>query len=127
VGKIRFEHDAANDVHIAYPVWRIESERDCKEWSRQYEAYFERFGRKVDVVFVLDEFHIGPGIGPVWGKYRSELVNRFIRFSVRVHSDGKVSTYAATSFALHGGSVDSAPDVRSATSIILELRRDSGS
>jgi len=43
-------------------------------WHAQFEAFFSRLGRKVDVVIVLDDFRIGPKIGSVWGKYRSDWI-----------------------------------------------------
>lgn len=122
-GSIRFERDEKNDIVIAYPKWHIETEEDCKVWLAQYEAYFAPFGRRVDIIVVLDEFSIGNGIGSVWGSYRAEIHKRFTRHSVRVHANAKVRTYSATSGALHGVPSDEARDVPTAIALIHEHRR----
>lgn len=123
IGSIRFEHDKANDVHIAYVRWFIETEDDCKIWHKQLESYFQKFDRKVDIVFVCDDLKLGPKIGAVWGGYRADLNLRFTRYSVRVHVDAKVASYTATSSAIHGVSFDQARDVPTAIAFIKEQRR----
>jgi hypothetical protein len=122
-GSIRFVHDRANDIHIAYPNWLIETEEDCRAWFRQYETYFRRFGRKVDAIFVLDEFRIGPQIGTTWGNYRARMVREFTRHSVRVHIEARVSTFNATSAAIHGGGYEEARDLPTGVAMIREKRR----
>jgi hypothetical protein len=122
-GTIEFTHDAEHDVHIARPRWAIETEADCKAWFAQYEDYFRGRG-KVDVIFVLDAFQIGKGIGAVWGRYRTEVLRQFTRFSVRVNADIRVSTYVSTSSVQHGASFDEAPDLESALAVIEARRAD---
>jgi hypothetical protein len=122
----RFTYDAVNDVHFAYPHWQIETEEDCRVWVAQYEAYFSKLGRKVDVILVVDKFRIGPKVGRVWGAYRARLLEQFTRYSVRVHQDPRVSTFSATSSVLHGASNLEAPSIAAALTMIAELRRKSG-
>ena len=122
-GTIRFVHDAAHDVHVATPSWLIETEDDCRVWFRQYEEYFRRFARKVDAIFVLDDFRIGPQIGTIWGNYRARMVSEFTRFSVRVHADARVSTFNATSAVIHGGGYEEARDLETALRMIEQKRR----
>jgi len=122
-GTIRFVHDHANDVHIAYVKWFIETEGDCRVWHKQLEEYFTTFGRKIDIIYVCDDLRLGSKIGPTWGKYRADLNARFTRYSVRVHVDAKVAAYTATSGIIHGVSFDQAADVPTAIEFIKEQRR----
>lgn len=122
VGSIRFEYNEERDVVVVHPRWNIETEADCKVWLQQYVDYFGKFGRKVDAVFVLDEFKLGRGIGTVWGNYRAELHRRFTRHSVRVHSNAKVLSFLSTSSVLHNVSADEARDIDTALQLI-ELKR----
>jgi hypothetical protein len=124
-GSIRFEHDEANDVYIVYPRWNIESDEDCKVWLQQYVDFFERLGRRVDAIFVLDDFKIGKEIGGLWGAYRAEVHKRFTRHTVRVHSDAKVLTSVSTSGVLHGVGTDEARDIETAI-LLIELKRQDG-
>jgi hypothetical protein len=124
-GSIRFEHDDANDVYIVYPRWTIESEDDCKAWLQQYVEFFEKLGRRVDAVFVLDDFKIGKDIGCLWGAYRAEVHKRFTRHTIRVHSNAKVLTSVSTSGVLHGVATDEARDLDTALRLI-ELKRQDG-
>ncbi len=121
-GSIRFEHDEAHDVYIAYPRWTVESDDDCKVWFQQYVDFFGPLGRKVDAIIVLDDFKLGKDIGGVWGKYRAEVHKRFTRHSVRVHPDAKVATFVSTSGVIHGVATDEALDVDMALKLI-ELKR----
>jgi hypothetical protein len=125
VGSIRFDYDEINDVYVIYPRWTIESEEDCKAWLQQYDDYFSRLGRRVDVIIVLDDFRIDKNIGPVWGAYRAEVHKRFTRHSVRVHSNAKVKDSVSTSGLLHGVGTDEADDVPTAMRLIV-LKRQSG-
>jgi hypothetical protein len=125
-GTVRFHYDEANDIHFAYPKWHIETEEDCRVWFAQYVDYFSPLERKVDVILVLDDFRIGPKIGSLWGKYRSEWIGKYTRYSVRVHADARVSTFNATSAALYGGGFEEARDVATAITFIRERRRADG-
>jgi hypothetical protein len=122
-GTLRFEYDQANDIHIAYAKWFIETEEDCRVWHKQLEDYFTKFDRKLDIIFVCDDLRLGPKIGPTWGKYRADLNARFTRYSVRVHVDAKVAAFTATSGIIHGVSFDQAPNVTMAKAFIKEQRR----
>jgi hypothetical protein len=123
IGTIRFEYDQANDIHIAYPKWFIETEEDCRTWHRQFEDYFKPLGRKVDVIYVCDDIRLGPKIGATWGRYRADLNVRFTRYSVRVHVNAKVAAFTATSSAIHGCSFDEARDLPTAILFVREQRR----
>jgi len=126
VGYVTFRYDDANDIHFAYPKWLVETEDDCRIWYQQFVDHFSKYGKKVDVVIVLDDFRIGPAIGSVWGKYRAEWIRTYTRFSVRVNGDRRASTFTATSAALYGGGYQEAPDVETAVKNILAWRRAEG-
>ena len=96
-GKIDFRHDTGNDVVIAIPHWKIETEDDVHLWFEQYQSYFKRFGRKMDFIVVLDDFAVAPAIGARWGEYRARVLKEFTRFSFRVHSNTKVKLFVNTS------------------------------
>src|SRR5262245_10651681 len=122
LGSFRFDYDAANDIHIAYAKWFIETEEDCRVWHKQLEDYFSNFRGKVDIIYVCDDLRLGPKIGPIWGKYRADLNSRFTRHSVRVHVDAKVAAFTTTSGIIHGVSFDQAPDIETAKAFIKEKR-----
>jgi hypothetical protein len=126
IGRIDVEHDARNDLYVVTPHWQIETHDDCVAWAKQYESIFEPLGCRVDVILRLDDFHIGGRIGPVWGRFRADMVRRYFRHSVRVSSDAKVSAFAATSFALHQAANDAARDVPAAVELIKRLRAADG-
>jgi hypothetical protein len=122
-GTIRFDYDKANDLYVVVPKWNIETDEDCKAWHQQYVDFLGKLNKRVDMILILDDFRIGAKVGPVWGKYRADIINRFTRFSVRVHADAKVATFVATSAALHDSVADEARDVPTAVQLILEKRR----
>jgi hypothetical protein len=122
-GTIHFQFDSANEVHVATPRWSIETEDDCRIWFKQYEDYFKRFSEKVDVIFVLEHFRMGNGIGSIWGRYRAEINNRFTRYSIRVHANAKVSTFIATSSAIHSAPGNEARDIPAAIALLKEWRK----
>ena len=126
-GTIDFECDAARDVVLATPRWRIETEDDVREWYAQYEAYFEPLGRRVDVIFVLDHFELRPALGVLCGEYRARMQQRYTRNSIRVHPSLGVKLYVRTSGNRHGAMTDEAPDLESAYALLEELRRRGGS
>ncbi len=84
-GTILFQYDENNDVVIAIPNWKIETQADCEVWFKQYMDYLTPFKRKVDMIFVLDDFAVTSQIIKVWGEYRTDLVKNHIRFSYRIH------------------------------------------
>lgn len=53
-GKIEFRCDGVNDLVIATPRWVIETEAGVALWHDQYVSYMQRYGRKMDMVIVLD-------------------------------------------------------------------------
>lgn len=120
---IHFEHDATHDVHIVYPCCHIESEADCIAWLERYSQYCTPLGHKVDMIIVLDMFSVDPAITPVWAEYRAEMLTRFSRYSVRVHSDSTVASAVVAGSAKHGVSADIAPDIPTALAHIMRCRR----
>lgn len=84
-GTIDFRHDAANDIVIAVPKWTIQSKDDCEVWFGQWVAGLSKYGRKVDCVVVLDDFHVDTQIASTWGEYRARLNN--IHSAYRVDSE----------------------------------------
>lgn len=96
-GSIDFRYDAENDVIVAIPHWNIETREDVLAWYEQYETYMGTFNRKMDFVVILDDFTIGPAIGPFWGEYRAKIHQRFARHNYRVHSSNRVKLYVNTS------------------------------
>lgn len=123
MGTIDFEYDAARDVVIATPRWQLETEDDVRAWYAQYEAYFEPLGRRMDVVFVLDDFDIRPAIGVFWGEHRARMQQRYTRYSVRIHLRLGVKLYVGTSGKRHGAMTDEAADLESAFALLEEMRR----
>ncbi|MDD4962631.1 MAG: hypothetical protein PHI11_01790 [Gallionella sp.] len=86
IGTIDFQYDTVNDIVIATPHWKIESQEECELWLNQYEAYFSHhFDRPMDMIFVLHDFTINSQIMTVWGEYRIRLITRYIRFYYLVH------------------------------------------
>lgn len=122
LGTLDVRYDKENDVYVVTPHWRIETRQDCVAWARQYEEIFAPLGRPVDVILCLGDFHIGKGIGPLWGAFRADMVRRFFRISVRVSADAKVSTFVATSGAIHQASHDEARDIPGAIELIKQRR-----
>jgi hypothetical protein len=124
-GSIQFEYVEDHDVYIVHPRWTLETEADCKAWHQQYVDFFAKVARTVDIVLVLDDFKLGKGIGVVWGTYRADVLRRFTRYSVRVHSDAKVTAFVSTSGVLHGVATEEARDIDTAIRLI-ELKRSEG-
>lgn len=96
-GTIQFQYDEENDVVIVTPHWKIATLEDCEAWFKQYVDYFGVFHRKVDAVFVLDDFVVTSQIVTVWSEYRIRLMKSFIRFSYRVHSNSLVNIMVKSS------------------------------
>lgn len=113
-GTIHFEYDPSHDVVICRPRWHIETEEDCKVWYEQYASYFKEHGRRADMILLLDDFKLGPGVGACWGKYRGKVHQNFMRYSIRIDSTPKVATYAATSAVLHSIPSDAAATLEEA-------------
>lgn len=83
---VDFKHDVQHNIVIASPHGRIETEADCESWFNQYLNYFQRFGRQIDVIFLLGNLSIDGQIMTVWGEYRARLVIESpVRFSYRVN------------------------------------------
>ena len=123
MGRIDFQHDKMNDVVIATPHWKIETEADVIAWYEEYAAYFTRLGRRVDFVVVLDDFSIEPAIGSLWGEYRAKIHKDFTRLSYRVHASKRVKLFVDTSGVRYSAGRDEAASIEDAIAAILEARK----
>lgn len=126
IGTIDFRHDMRNDIVIATPNWKIETKEDCEVWTRQYDDYFARFCRPMDVIFVLDDFVVTSGIISEWGEYRAKMVKAYTRFSYRVHSKSLVNIIVKTSAIRHKASSEVADSVEDAIAAIKIQRAEAG-
>ena len=122
-GSIDFKYDAAKDIVIAIPKWRIATKQDCDVWYHQWASYLAKYGRKVDCVVLLDDFHVDPAIAPAWGEYRAKLNIDYFRHSYRVHADPTVKLFVKTSGVRFNAASGEAPTVEDAIEGILEARR----
>jgi hypothetical protein len=125
-GRIDFSYDAENDVVIARPAWTIATEEDCAIWLRQWVDYLSPFGRKLDCIIVLDDFHVEARVASKWGEYRARLTNDYHRFSCRVHSDWNVRTAILASGTRHNVAASEAESVMAAMDRIRAARRQAG-
>lgn len=121
-GRIVFRYDAENDIVIATPFWKLQTEDDARAWYRQYETYMKRFRRKMDFIVVLDELDVGQAIGPYWGDLRAELLSRYTRLNYRVRGKRTVKLYVNTSDARHNVATQDASSVEEAVAAILRTR-----
>jgi len=122
-GRIEFQYDAVNDLIIATPRWTIETEADVDAWYEQYASYAQKFGRKMDMVIVLDHFEIKPGIGVTWGVARGRIHKQFTRFNYRVHASNRVKLFVNTSGVRYNVATEEAATIEDAIEGILAARR----
>ena len=125
-GKIGFTYDAANDIVVAVPKWTIESKEDCEVWFGEWAAYLSKFGRKVDCVVVLNDFHIDARIAGQWGEYRARLNNQYFRHSYRVDADSTVKLFIKTSGIRFNAATGEAASVEDAIAGVLDARKKAG-
>ena len=121
-GTIDFQYDEAHDLIVAIPHWNIETKEDVLLWFGQYETYMRTFNRKMDFVVVLDDFTIGPSIGPFWGEHRAKIHQLYTRFNYRVHSSNRVKLFVNTSGARYNVSTEEAATVEDAIKAIEDAR-----
>ncbi len=126
-GRIEFTHDKANDIVVAVPKWTIASRQDCEAWFAEWDAYLSKYGRKVDCIVVLDDFHVDAQIAADWGEYRARLNNTYFRHSYRVHADQTVKLFIQTSGIRFNAATGEAATVEDATAGILDARKKAGS
>ena len=122
-GRIDFRYDAANDVIIATPHWKIESEADVIAWYEQYCAFMKKFGRKVDTVVVSDGLTVSPTVGAKWGEYRAKIHKQFVGYNYRVHCNSQVRLFVNTSGVRYDIGREEAATVEDAIEGIQEQRR----
>lgn len=53
-----FEYDAINDVIYAYPCGRVTTPEDAAEAYSTIGAYYASYGRKVDVIVLIDMWSV---------------------------------------------------------------------
>ncbi len=126
-GKIDFTYDTTNDIVIAVPKWNIETQEDCEVWYREWESCLSKYGRKVDCIVVLDDFHIHTRIASAWGEYRAKLNNTYFRHSFRVHADPTVKLFIQTSGVRFNAASGEAATVDGAIEGILDARKEAKS
>jgi hypothetical protein len=122
-GTIDFQHDRAHDIVIATPHWKIATEADVTAWWGQWVAHMKTYGRKMDIIVVLDDFHVTPAIGPKWGEHRAKLHKEYFRHSIRVHANRDVKLFVNTSGARFNIATEEAATVVDAIAAIQEIRR----
>ncbi len=122
-GKIEFTYDTANDIVIAVPKWRIETDQDCRTWFDEWAAHMSTYGRKVDCIVVLDDFYVDAHIAPNWGEYRAKLNNTYFRHSYRVHANATVKLFIQTSGVRFSAASGEAATVEDAIAGILDARQ----
>jgi hypothetical protein len=122
-GTIAFDYDTARDVLVAIPRWTINTKEDCEAWYAQWAAELSKFGRKVDCVVVLNDFHVHPAIASEWGEYRARLNNEFFRHSFRVNADATVKLFVQTSGVRFNAATSEADSVEAAIEGILAARK----
>jgi hypothetical protein len=125
-GTIEFQHDKINNLIIAKPKWIIETKEDCELWFKQWSNYFSKFGKKVDVIVVLDSFKVATAIAAEWGEYRAKLNNNFFRISYRVNPDLMTGIFIKTSGIKYHAQTKEAKTVESAIFAIKEEREKAG-
>ena len=125
-GQIRFKYDPQEDIVIATPEWTIKTEEDCEVWRRQWVDYLEPYGRKMDCVMVLDDFHVAADVAALWGKLRADINKKYIRHSFRVHSEMPVRTFVLTSGIRFDAASAEAASVEAAIEGIRDARRRAG-
>lgn len=125
-GTIDFKYDAAQDIVIATPKWKITTKEDCETWFEQWSRYLSKFGRKVDCVVVLTDFHVSAEIASAWGEYRARLNNTYFRHSYRVEADAIVKLFVTTSGVRFNAATSEAASVEAAIEGILEARKKTG-
>lgn len=125
-GTIKFNYDRDNDVIVATPHWKLETEADVKAWFDQYVVYMKRFDRKMDFVVILDDFEIKPSIGPLFGEYRAKIHQQFTRHNFRVHSSKSVKLFVNTSGVRYNVATSEAATLEDAIEGIKAARREAG-
>jgi hypothetical protein len=125
-GTIDFRYDAAKDIVIAIPSWRIVTKEDCEVWFREWQSYLMKFKRKIDCIVVLDDFHVDPAIAPAWGEYRAKLNIDYFRHSFRVNPDPTVRLFCKTSGVRFNAAAAEAPSLEDAILGILDARKRAG-
>jgi hypothetical protein len=122
-GTIDFKYDAASDIVIATPKWKIVTKEDCQVWFNQWASYLSRYKRKVDCVVMLDDFHVDPSIASAWGEYRAKLNINYFRHSFRVNADATVKLFIKTSGVRFNAATGEAASIEDAIQGILGARK----
>jgi hypothetical protein len=122
-GRIDFQYDAATDIVIATPHWRLSTKEDCEVWYDQWDGHMSKYRRKMDCVVLLHDFHVDAAIASVWGEYRAKLNITYFRHSYRVNADPTVKLFIKTSGVRFNAATGEAQSLEAAIDGILEARK----
>jgi hypothetical protein len=122
-GTINFTHDTTNDIVIATPNWKIETQEDCELWYQQWVDYLKKFDRKVDCIMVLNTFSVKGDIAEKWGEYRTRVIKDYTRFSYRINVNLLTGIFIKTSGVRYNASSKEAKDIESAIAAIMDERK----
>lgn len=104
---MRFEYDIQNDVVTAYFTdCVLANEADVMRWRREVEQHLSRYPGKVDLLINLDGLVVKFTAGRVFGKERSEVLERFTHRSFRYGGDEMTRMFVLTSGAINGAAVN---------------------
>lgn len=121
---ISFEHDTVNDIYVFYPCGHLATEADCDAWLATFDEILGGLKRRIDGIFVIEMFTLDEGLLDTFAKYRHLLHGRYTRHSVRVGTSGSSHRAMNSKVGLALDTPrDTAPDVATATAMILEARK----
>jgi hypothetical protein len=104
---MRFEYDIQNDVVTAYFTdCVLVNEADVLRWRREVEQHLSKYPGKVDLLINLDGLVVKFTAGRVFGKERSEVLERFTHRSYRFGGDDMTRMFVLTSGAINGAAVN---------------------
>ncbi len=104
---MRFEYDIQHDVVTAYFTdCVLVNEADVLRWRREVEQHLSKYPGKVDLLINLDGLVVKFTAGRVFGKERSEVLERFTHRSYRYGGDDMTRMFVLTSGAINGAAVN---------------------
>ncbi|WP_163996962.1 hypothetical protein [Pyxidicoccus caerfyrddinensis] len=122
---IDFRYDPVNDIVIAIVQWTLSTREDVLAWHQEWKRGLRQFTleHKPDVVIVLDDFHVRDEALSLWGEYRADLNNHYMRITYRVRADTAVRVTIITSGVRFNAPTAEAPSVEEAVECIQTIRR----
>jgi hypothetical protein len=104
---MRFEYDIQHDVVTAhFTDCVLANEADVQRWRREVEQHLSRYPGKVDLLINLDGLVVKFTAGRIFGKERSEVLERFTHRSFRYGGDEMTRMFVLTSGAINGAAVN---------------------